>query len=99
MRRQPKDVNLKAATRVHVLDVKVIRNLRVVEFFVGLFFESVEERFVHSTAQEQRPSTSYECLSRIPSDKQAAKREGTTYPDVIPHRGTRAIHLGGTRPV
>jgi len=38
--------------RVHVLDVHEIRNLRALEFLFDLPFESVEECFVHPTAQQ-----------------------------------------------
>jgi len=48
--------------RVHVLDVHEIRNLRFLEFFVNLLFKSFEECFVHPTAQQQGPSTSYKSL-------------------------------------
>jgi len=72
---QSKNVSSKTATCVHVLDVNVIRNLRVMEFLINLLFEGVKERFVHSTAQEQRPSTSHECLSGTLLDREAAPRE------------------------
>ena len=38
--------------RVHVLDVHEILTLRPLEFFIDLLFKSVEECFVHPSAQQ-----------------------------------------------
>jgi hypothetical protein len=75
----------KATTGVHVLDMNVIRNLRVLEFFVDLLFESIEEIFVYSALSSKGRAPRKNAYHELHQMKRERPEEGTTYMDVIPH--------------